>query len=147
MKKILIGSDHAGFELKAELVEFLQSKGFNIEDVGCFNTESCDYPHIANVVASFVNENPTDNIGILICGTGIGMTMAANRYKNVRAALVNSVYMAEMSRKHGDCNVISLGARTNTLTEAKVFLEVFLTTPFEGGRHARRIEKLSHIGE
>jgi ribose 5-phosphate isomerase B len=86
-------------------------------------------------------------LGILICGTGIGMAIAANRYRNVRAALVHSVYMAEMSRKHNDANLICLGARTHTLTEAKVFLEVFLTTPFEGGRYTRRIDKLSQIGE
>ncbi|NJO60952.1 MAG: ribose 5-phosphate isomerase B [Richelia sp. RM2_1_2] len=141
MKTIYIASDHAGFEAKQQIIAYLlDKKQYIIEDAGCFESESCDYPDFAHVVANFVSENPINHIGILICGTGIGMAIAANRFKNVRATLVHSVYLAEMARLHGDCNVITLGSRTHTLTELKVFVNVFLNTEFEGGRHARRVE-------
>ena len=147
MKTIYIASDHAGHEAKTELVAYLVDKGtYSVEDAGCFESTSCDYPDFARIVANFVSEDHENNIGILICGTGIGMAIAANRYKNVRATLVHSVYLAEMARRHGDCNVICLGARTHTLTELKVFVDVFLRTEFDGGRHARRVEKLSKLG-
>lgn len=147
MKRIYIASDHAGFEAKNELIAYLVDKNkYAIEDAGCFDSESCDYPDFAKIVAHFVDEDPNSHIGILICGTGIGMAIAANRYKNVRATLVHSVYLAEMARRHGDCNVICLGARTHTLTELKVFVDVFLSTEFDGDRHRRRVEKLSNLG-
>lgn len=148
MKTIYIASDHAGFEAKKELEAYLLDKNqYRIEDAGCFESESCDYPDFAHIVANFINEDPENKIGILICGTGIGMGIAANRYKNVRATVVHSVYMAEMARRHGDCNCLCLGARTHTLTELKVFSDVFLNTPFDGERHARRVEKLGKLGD
>lgn len=148
MKTIYIASDHAGLTAKQELIAHLiDKKKHRIEDAGCFESESCDYSDFAQIVARFVSDDPKNHIGVLICGTGIGMAIAANRFKNVRATLVHSVYLAEMARKHGDCNVICLGARTHTLTELKVFVDVFLKTEFEGGRHARRVEKLKHLGD
>ena len=147
MKTIYIASDHAGFAAKEELVSYLLDKNkYCVEDAGCFESESCDYPDFAHIVANFVSEDPDNHIGILICGTGIGMAIAANRYKKVRATLVHSVYMAEMARRHGDCNVITLGARTHTLRELKVFTDVFLTTDFDGERHTRRVAKLGNLG-
>lgn len=148
MKIIYIASDHAGFEAKRQLETYLLDKNqYRIEDAGCFESESCDYPDFAHIVANFVNEDPDNKIGILICGTGIGMGIAANRFKNVRATVVHSVYMAEMARRHADCNCICLGARTHTLTELKAFIDVFLTTPFDGERHTRRVKKLGKLGE
>lgn len=147
MKTIYIASDHAGFEAKEELVSYLVDQNkYRVEDAGCFESASCDYPDFAQIVARFVDEDPEERIGILICGTGIGMGIAANRFKNVRATVVHSVYMSEMARRHGNCNVLCLGARTHTLRELKVFTEVFLTTDFDGERHARRVEKLGKLG-
>lgn len=148
MQTIYIASDHAGFEAKRELKSYLLDKNkYRIEDAGCFESESCDYPDFAHIVARFVSEDPDNNIGILICGTGIGMGIAANRFKNVRATVVHSVYMAEMARRHGNCNILCMGARTHTLIELKVFTDVFLNTPFDGGRHSRRVDKLKTLGD
>ncbi len=148
MKTIYIGSDHAGFIAKNELISYLLDKGkYNVEDAGCFEQDSCDYPDFASIVANKVNEDPENSIGILLCGTGIGMAIAANRYKNVRAALLHSVFLAEMARRHGDCNVACLGTRTHALRELKLFTDVFLETPFDGDRHSRRVDKLGKVGD
>lgn len=143
MRHIGIACDHAGYGLKKAIIEFLSVNGMSVRDFGAHDTESCDYPIYAKKVAEFVNDNP-DNIGILICGTGVGMSITANRYPNVRAALCHSNYDAKMSRKHIDANVICLGSRTTTPELAREFVDIFLATSFENGRHKRRVGQINH---
>ena len=142
MTKIAIACDHAGYELKKVIVEFLSVNGISVRDVGTHNIQSCDYPVYAKKVAEFVNNEP-NNIGILVCGTGIGMSIVANRYPNVRAALCHSNYDARMSRKHIDANVICIGSRTTTPELAREFVDVFLNTDFEKGRHKKRVDQIN----
>ena len=143
MKKntIAIASDHAGFELKEQLAQELQQLGFETHDLGPASTESVDYPDYANALCEWVLKQP-DGKGILICGSGIGMSMAANRHKGIRAALVHSGLEANLTRKHNNANVLCLGARIIGIEVAKDAVKQFVTTGFEGGRHVRRIEKL-----
>lgn len=141
--KLAIASDHAGFELKAELKDFLVKGGHAVEDFGCHETGSCDYPDYAQKLCEVVLANLCER-GILICGTGLGMSYAANRYSGIRAALCMNTYMAEMSRAHNDSNVLVLGARIITGAAAREILTVWLKTPFEGGRHLRRIQKIEN---
>ena len=141
-KKYVIGSDHAGYELKADLIKHLSDQYIQAKDIGPFNDDSVDYPEYGHNVAQEVDKDPKNTIGILICGTGIGMSIIANRYQNVRAALVHSYYTAEMARKHNDANIVVFGARSTTSIEAKQLLNVFLNTRFESGRHQRRLEQI-----
>lgn len=129
---IFIASDHAGFELK----EYLQTQ-FNLLNLGTHNEESCDYPVFAKKLAIRLKN---DDKGILICGTGIGMSIAANRFKNIRAALCFNEEMAKLARQHNDANILVLGARIISPEAAKTCVEKFLSTDFEGGRHQRRLE-------
>jgi ribose 5-phosphate isomerase B len=141
MKHIAIGCDHRGLELKERIISFLQSEGYSHQDFGCYSTEPVDYPDIAQKVGEAVVSSNFDQ-GILICNTGIGMCMAANKIKGVRAALCNSVFAAQRARQHNDANVLCLAgedADTNLVLE---IVKVFLTTDFEGGRHARRVNKI-----
>lgn len=144
MSNVVIGSDHAGFELKEKVKDYLKAKNINCEDIGCNNTESVDYPDYASKLASLIS-NGAYKKGILICGTGIGMSIAANKFENVRAALCYGPYTALMARKHNDSNVLVLGSRV--IEEKDVFetLEVWLTTEFEGGRHKQRVDKLNQL--
>lgn len=137
--KIAIGSDHGGLALKKSILALLQELGHEGEDVGCFETDSVDYPEFADLVCKKVAEGDVDK-GILICGTGIGMSMAANRNENIRAALCCEQYSARMSREHNDANVLCLGERVTGPGIAKEIVRTWLTTPFSGGRHLRRIE-------
>ena len=137
-----IASDHAGFELKKILSDFMSCHQLTVKDFGCNSENSCDYPDYAHQLAKWINKNPKRK-GILICGTGIGMSMSANRYPNVRAALCHSTYDAEYARKHCDANVICLGSRTTTAELAREFISVFMGTSFEGGRHLQRVKKIS----
>ncbi len=139
--RIAIGSDHAGFEAKERLRGDLHRAGHEILDVGTTNLESCDYPDFALGVARTVADHKADR-GILICGTGIGMAMTANRIRGVRAALCTDEFTAEMSRKHNDANVLCMGARVVAAEKIAVLVELFLRTAFEGGRHERRIRKI-----
>ncbi len=139
--KIAIGSDHAGFEAKERLREELRRAGHEILDMGTSGLESCDYPDFALGVARAVADRKSDR-GILICGTGIGMAMTANRIRGVRAALCTDEFTAEMSRRHNDANVLCLGARVVAADKIAVLAELFLRTAFEGGRHERRIRKI-----
>ncbi len=143
MRYIGIACDHAGYELKRAIVDFLSANGMTVKDFGTHDKNSCDYPVYAKKVAQFVDDNP-ENIGILVCGTGIGMSIVANRYPNVRAALCHSNYDARMSRKHLDANLICLGSRTTTPELAREFVDIFLATSFENGRHKRRVGKINH---
>jgi ribose 5-phosphate isomerase B len=138
---IVIASDHAGVELKSQLVGFITETGDEVRDLGPAATSSVDYPDFAHAVAEAVAGGEADR-GILICGTGIGMSLAANRHQGVRAALCHDAFTAEMARLHNDANVLCLGARTTGPGVAEQIVRIFLETPFEGGRHQRRVEKI-----
>lgn len=140
--RIAIGSDHAGFYLKSKLIEVLGEMEYYVEDFGCFSEESMDYPDAAHPVCNSI-ENHENEMGILICGSGNGISMAANKHKDIRAALCWKPIIAELARLHNDANVLSLPARFISEDEAIACLKVFLTTNFEGGRHLRRVEKIS----
>jgi len=142
MRYIGIACDHAGYDLKKVIVDFLSVNGLSVRDFGTHDQESCDYPVYAKKVAEFVNDNP-DNMGILICGTGIGMSIVANRYPNVRAALCDSDYNARMARKHVNANIICIGSRTTTPELARDFVDIFLDTSFESGRHSKRVDQIN----
>jgi ribose 5-phosphate isomerase B len=139
METLLVGSDHAGFELKDTLTRALEDAGYTVVDVGCKSGESCDYPVFAGDLCRRIQAGEATR-GILICGTGIGMSMAANRFKGIRAALCSSEQDARMSRAHNDSNVLVVGARTTEPADALAILGTWLETPFEGGRHKRRID-------
>lgn len=142
-QKIFIGSDHAGFELKKNLLKLIPNllKNYEFEDVGCFDTNSVDYPDFADKVTYKIKD--TNQFGILICGSGQGMSMRANKFPWMRASLVYNDEIAKLSREHNDANVICIGSRFCTEAEALKWIEIFLTTPFAGGRHAQRVEKIS----
>ena len=142
MKKIVIGCDHAGFELKEYLKINLNKDILELIDLGTYTDESCDYPDFSHKVAKAIDTGEF-KFGILICGSGIGVSMVANRYNNVRAALCWNKETAKLSREHNDANVICLPSRFIDNSTAKEMTEIFLTTDFEGGRHQRRVEKIS----
>ena len=139
--KIAIGSDHGGFELKGKVINFLNQNGYEVLDLGCNSTDSVDYPKYGKMVGEAVVEKKADK-GIVICGTGIGIGIAANKVKGVRAALCTNTTMARLTREHNDANVLSMGARMVGDILALEMVEVFLTTKFEGGRHQKRIDQL-----
>jgi len=143
MKKqtIAIASDHAGFELKEMLKAEIAALGFAAQDLGTHNTESVDYPDYAEALVQWMKAHEGSR-GVLICGSGIGMSIAANRHKFIRAALVHDGAEASLARKHNNANVLCLGERTTAENKAKEALKAFLSTEFEGGRHQRRVEKL-----
>ncbi len=136
--KIAIGSDHGGFALKEYLKPLIFELGHELADVGCFSEESVDYPEQARAVTGLVKKGEADR-GILICGTGIGMSLAANRVPGIRAALCHELFTAEMSRRHNDANVLCMGGRVIGPGLAWEMVKIWLTTPFEGGRHERRL--------
>lgn len=138
---IALASDHAGLPLKRDLAQHLRAAGFAVEDLGTHEETSCDYPDYANALCAWVLAAPARR-GILVCGSGIGMSMAANRHAGIRAALVENGLSAELSRRHNDANVLCLGARIVGADLAKECAARFLATAFEGGRHAGRVEKL-----
>jgi ribose 5-phosphate isomerase B len=139
--KIIIGSDHAGFPMKEKVKVFLQNRGIEVEDVGTYNEESVDYTDFGKKVAREVSGGTFER-GVLICGTGIGMSMVANRFQGVRAALANDLFSAVMSRRHNDSNILVMGGRLIGDTLALQLVDTWLETPFEGGRHQRRLEKM-----
>ena len=138
---IAIASDHAGFDLKAQLKQELVAMGFEALDLGPDSTASVDYPDFADRLAAALKDGQAKR-GVLICGTGIGISMAANRHRHIRAALVHDVTGARLTRQHNNANVLCLGARLIGADVAKDCLKVFLTTDFEGGRHENRVAKL-----
>ncbi len=141
VKKIFFACDHAGFELKNSLIKSLKNQNYQIQDLGCDSSEiSVDYPDFAKKMAQEIQKN---DFGVLICGSGIGISIAANRNKNIRAALCTDEEMARLSRLHNDANVICFGARLIDENVAKKSLEVFLNTEFEGQRHEARVKKIS----
>lgn len=143
---IAIGSDHGGFALKREIMKHLDEKGLKYEDFGTYTEDSCDYPEYGEAVGRAV-ANGEYNCGIIICGTGIGISISANKVKGVRAALCGDCYSAEYTRRHNDANVLALGARVLGPGLALKIVDIFLETEFEGGRHARRVDLISKIEE
>ena len=141
MKKIFISSDHAGFKLKESIKMYLSKKRLSFQDLGPSNDDKVDYPDYAHKVAKKVKTNK-NNVGILVCGSGTGMNIAANKHKNIRAAQCFNLKSTKLSRLHNDANIITLGARVLSKNNALKFISVFLNTKFEGGRHKRRIKKL-----
>ena len=141
MKKIFISSDHAGFKLKETIKSYLIKKKRDFEDLGPYNSARVDYPDFAHKVARKVRNNK-NNIGILVCGSGMGMNIAANRHKNIRAAQCFNLKSTKLSRLHNDANIITLGSRLLTKKTALNCIRVFLNTKFEGGRHSKRIKKI-----
>ncbi|MBR4530916.1 ribose 5-phosphate isomerase B [bacterium] len=141
---ISAGADHGGFELKDKLVAFLRKEGYEVIDNGTNSPDSVDYPDFAKSVARDILEKKAD-FGLLVCGSGIGISIAANRFKGIRAALVTNDDYARLSRQHNNANIIALGGRFTSYEDAEKWLKIFLSTPFEGGRHERRIEKIDNI--
>ena len=144
MTRIAIGSDHAGYDLKQHLVEILVGDGHDVDDQGTHSTESVDYPAICAGVGRTVRDGDAD-LGIVLGGSGQGEQLAANKVRGVRAALCNCLYTARMARSHNDANVLSMGARVVGTGVAEEIVEIFLSTEFEGGRHARRVDQLSEL--
>jgi len=144
-RKVVVANDHAGLELKRELLHSLAEWGWEVEDLGCQGAESVDYPDFALAVAGRIAES--EEVGLLICGTGIGMSIAANKVAGVRAALCADTYSAGAARAHNNANVLCLGGRVLGPEVAREILRAFLNTPFDGGRHQRRLDKIARVEE
>ncbi len=140
MTKIIIASDHGGFKLKNIIINYLKDNNIDIDDLGCYNEDSCDYPIYAEKVAKKVLES--GDRGILVCGTGIGMSIAANRFKGIRASHCTDTFSARMARMHNNSNILCLGERITGSGLALDIVNIWLNTEFEGGRHQKRIEML-----
>ncbi|MEN8153992.1 MAG: ribose 5-phosphate isomerase B [Acidobacteriota bacterium] len=141
--KIYLASDHAGFELKEHIRKYLKDNGYDISDEGVYNNERSNWAEYGAKGADAVSKDPENSRGIIICGSGIGMSMVSNKHKNVRAALCQDEYSAEMSRRHNNSNVLNMGARVIDKEKAVRITEVWLKTPFEGGRHQERLDYLT----
>ncbi len=141
---VIIGSDHAAYHLKEKIKAYIIENGIDVEDVGTDSKDSVDYPDFGIKVASAVSKGKFER-GILLCGTGLGMSMVANRFSHVRAALCNDLFSAIMSRRHNNSNILVIGGRVTGESLAMAMLEAWLETPFEGGRHQHRIEKFDQI--
>jgi RpiB/LacA/LacB family sugar-phosphate isomerase len=144
MEKIAIASDHAGRELKEDLKEFMASLGVEVLDMGVNDDKSVDYPDYGIPVAERVSKGEVPR-GVLVCGTGIGMSILANKFSNVRAALVNDVYTARMAKEHNDANILVIGGRIAGKGLAREMLKTWLETAFEGGRHQKRLDKIREV--
>ncbi|MGI6216890.1 MAG: ribose 5-phosphate isomerase B [Coriobacteriales bacterium] len=144
--RIAIGNDHAGFEMKAQLSDFIESLGHEVEDLGCYSSDRVDYPDYAAKVGHTVMAGDAD-MGILICGTGIGMCIAANKVHGIRAANVTNPEIAPFARAHNNANVLTLSARFVDVDTNKEIIKRFLETDFEGGRHAGRVDKISALDD
>ena len=142
--KLVIGCDHAGYELKGAVMEHLKKKGYELIDVGSHSTESCNYPDYAYAVCKTIEQGNAE-LGILICGTGVGMSIAANKYKGIRAACVSDTFSARLTRQHNDTNVLCFGARVVGLGTACDLCDNFLEAKYEGGKHALRVDMIEEI--
>ena len=140
---ISIGNDHAGVDLKKNIVKYLYGEGFKINDKGTNTNESVDYPDFIHPVSKEIEENKS-SLGIIICGTGNGAAMTANKRKNIRAALCWNKEISKLARQHNDANILSIPSRFVSISEAIEIVKAFIKTDFEGGRHQRRIEKIPH---
>ncbi len=141
--RIAIGSDHGGYEYKEQIVSHLKEKGYECVDVGTYSTDSCDYPIIAKTVTTKITTGEADR-GILICGTGIGMSIVANKVKGIRAALCGDTFSARASRAHNNSNVLCLGERVIGINLAMDIVDIWLESKFEGGRHQRRVDMMEN---
>ena len=144
MERIAVGNDHAGFILKTELVKVLNDLGYSVTDLGTYDTERVDYPDFGSAVGRAVANNDAD-VGLLVCGSGIGIGMAANKISGVRAATVHNVETATLARQHNDANIVCFGERLIEVETARESLIAFLNAEFEGGRHAQRVQKLNDL--
>lgn len=142
--KIAVASDHGGYGLKEEIKKFLEKRGIDVIDMGTDSEESVDYPHFGKACAAAVAAGEADR-GIVFCGTGIGISIAANKVKGIRCALCTSVYMAETARKHNDANMLAMGGRILSADAALEITKAWLDTKFEGGRHQRRVDILNNM--
>ena len=142
--KITIGCDHAGYELKLKVVEHLKSRGIEVIDVGTHSTDSCDYPNIAHAVCKNIQDGVTE-LGILVCGTGIGMSMAANKHRGIRAAACSDTFSARLTRVHNDANVLCFGERVVGMGLAIDLVDNFIDAEFEGGKHQKRVDLITAI--
>ena len=142
--KIGIGNDHSALEMKKEIIAFLEEKGHEVVDYGTNSAESCDYPVYGEIVARAVAAGEAEQ-GILICGTGLGISLAANKVKGIRAAVCSEPFTAKMARAHNNCNILAFGARVVGPELAKMIVETWLNTDFEGGRHQRRVDLITDI--
>ena len=142
--KIAMAADHGGYELKNEIKAYLEGKGYEILDLGTNSADSVDYPDFGEACGRAVAEGKADK-GVVCCGTGIGISIAANKVKGIRCALVTSDFAAEMTKKHNDANIISFGGRTTKTEDAIRWTQIWLDTEFEGGRHERRVNKLNNL--
>lgn len=140
-KTIAFGADHAGFELKQILLEYVENLGYNVKDYGTYDTDSTDYPIYGKRVGEAIRQGQAD-LGILVCGTGIGISLAANKVPGIRAAAVSDPYSAEYSRRHNDANVLALGSRIVAAGLAEMLVKIWLDASFEGGRHQRRVDEI-----
>lgn len=141
VKSLALGSDHAGLDLKNEIGEFLKARGVEVKDFGTFSKDSCDYPDYARQVAEAVASGEFPR-GILVCGSGVGVSIVANKVRKIRAALIHDVETAILSRQHNNANVLCLAGRTTGVSEAMSIVEAWLLAEFEGGRHERRVAKI-----
>lgn len=141
-KKIAIGADHAGFPYKQPIIEFLVSEGYEVKDFGTYNSDSADYPDFAHPVASAVEQGEFEE-GVLLCGSGQGVCITANKHQAIRAALIWDEPLASLSRQHNNANIICIPVRFITLQKALACVKIFLTTKFEGGRHQDRVDKIA----
>jgi RpiB/LacA/LacB family sugar-phosphate isomerase len=148
MPTIYFGSDHGGFLMKKEIIERLNIEDFNFEikDLGCYSVESCDYPEFAFRVGRNVREDE-GSFGVLLCGTGIGMTIAANKIKGIRCALCNNYTSVNMARKHNNANIIALGSRNTSADMIIPLISAFINTEFDGGKHKKRVNMVDSIGD
>lgn len=145
-KIVYIGSDHAGFEAKSHIIDLVSNMGYSVIDKGTFSPESVDYPDFGVAVGKAVANDP-DTLGIIICGTGIGISIATNKIKNIRAALCTTPMHAEMARKHNNANILAMGARMTGLEEMDAIIDTWFSTDFEGGRHQKRVDKIHSLTE
>ncbi len=139
--KIAIASDHGGFDLKEKILTYLKAQNISVDDLGTHSTDSVDYPDYAHKMAHYILNKKAD-LGILICGTGVGISIAANRHKGIRAALIYNNFVAEMAKKHNNANILVFGGRTMPFEDVISYINTFLNTSFEGGRHQTRLNKI-----
>jgi len=144
MEKLAIASDHAGFELKENIIAYLHDKGVELEDFGPVNSDRVDYPDYGISIAHAIQEKKVDR-GIVICGTGVGMSIVVNRFRGIRGTLCPDLYTAKMCREHNDSNVLIMGGRVIGKGLAQEIVDTWLKTPFEGGRHQKRLDKIKNI--
>lgn len=146
MTKVAVGCDHGGYVLKKSVIDTLCELGAQVVDFGCDSTESVDYPVYAQKVANAVASGECD-LGVVMCGTGIGISIVANKIKGIRCGLATNTFMAELTKRHNNANILALGGRVNTPDEAKEIVKAWYTADFEGGRHQRRVDMISRIEE